>query len=46
MVEGVLYALIRNAANSQLAWSRDHGHTWTWSEWRFHDGFGCPSTGL
>ena len=27
MVDGVLYLLARNAGNSQLAWSRDHGKT-------------------
>lgn len=43
MVEGVLYALIRNAANSQLAWSADHGQTWTWSDWKFTTSFGCPT---
>jgi uncharacterized protein DUF4185 len=43
MVEGVLYALIRNAGNSQLAWSRDRGQTWAWSDWRFSSGFGCPT---
>ncbi len=21
----------------------DHGKTWSWSEWRFQDGFGCPT---
>lgn len=43
MVDGVLYALIRNAGNSQLAWSADHGQTWTWSDWKFTTSFGCPT---
>lgn len=43
MVDGVLYLLARNAENSQLAWSADHGMTWTWSDWRFTKSFGCPT---
>jgi CubicO group peptidase (beta-lactamase class C family) len=43
MVDGVLYLLARNAANAQLAWSADHGKTWTWSEWKFTTSFGCPT---
>jgi len=43
MVDGVLYILIRNAANSQLGWSTDHGRTWTWSDWRFTTSFGYPT---
>jgi len=43
MVDGVLYLLARNAGNSQLAWSRDHGQTWTWSDWKFTTSFGCPT---
>jgi CubicO group peptidase (beta-lactamase class C family) len=43
MVEGVLYLWARNAGNSQLAWSRDHGKTWTWSDWKFSQSFGCPT---
>jgi len=43
MVDGVLYVLVRNAGNSQLGWSRDHGETWTWSDWKFTSGFGCPT---
>jgi hypothetical protein len=43
MLDGVLYALIRNAGNSQLVWSRDHGQSWTWGDWRFTRGFGCPT---
>ena len=43
MVDGVLYLWVRNAGNSQLAWSRDRGQTWNWSQWRFETSFGCPS---
>lgn len=43
MVDGTLYMFVRNAGNSQLAWSRDHGKTWKWSEWKFTTSFGHPS---
>jgi CubicO group peptidase (beta-lactamase class C family) len=43
MVDGVLYMWVRNAGNSQLAWSDDHGKTWTWSDWKFTTGFGFPT---
>jgi CubicO group peptidase (beta-lactamase class C family) len=43
MVDGVLFVLARNAGNSQLGWSRDHGKEWTWSDWRFTDSFGYPT---
>ncbi|WP_145048445.1 hypothetical protein [Lignipirellula cremea] len=43
MVDGVLYLLARNAANSQLAWSHDRGRTWTWSDWKFTESFGYPT---
>jgi len=43
MVDGTLYALVRNAGNSQLAYSRDHGATWTWAPWKFTTSFGCPT---
>ncbi|MBO0726951.1 MAG: serine hydrolase [Blastocatellia bacterium] len=43
MVDGVLYLWTRNAANAQLAWSRDRGKTWTWADWKFTDSFGCPT---
>jgi CubicO group peptidase (beta-lactamase class C family) len=43
MVDGVLYLLARNLDNAQLAWSRDHGATWTWADWKFTTSFGCPS---
>ncbi len=42
MVDHVLYALVRNTGNSQLAWSRDHGRTWQWSAWKFEVSFGYP----
>ena len=46
MVNGTLYMLVRNADNngtqSQLAWSSDHGSTWTWSTWKFPElGYPC-----
>ena len=43
MVQGTLYLWARNVNNSQLAWSADHGRTWTWSDWKFTNSFGCPS---
>lgn len=43
MVDGVLYLLARNLDHAQLAWSRDHGATWTWAEWRFKTSFGAPT---
>jgi Domain of unknown function (DUF4185) len=43
MVGGKLYVLVRNANNSQLGSSSDHGQTWTWSDWRFEKSFGCPT---
>jgi hypothetical protein len=43
MVDGVLYLWVRNAGNSQLAWSADHGRTWTWADWKLTAGFGCPT---
>jgi CubicO group peptidase (beta-lactamase class C family) len=43
MVESVLYLWARNAGNAQLAWSNDHGKTWTWSDWKFTTGFGYPT---
>jgi hypothetical protein len=43
MVDGVLYLWVRNTGNAQLAWSDDHGRTWTWSPWTFTASFGCPS---
>ncbi|MBL7041954.1 MAG: serine hydrolase [Pirellulaceae bacterium] len=43
MVDGVLYMLVRNTANSQLAWSSDRGRTWSWSPWKFETSFGYPT---
>jgi CubicO group peptidase (beta-lactamase class C family) len=43
MVDGVLFMWVRNAANAQLAWSRDHARTWTWADWTLTTSFGCPS---
>ena len=42
-VKSVLYLWARNAGNSQLAWSSDHGRTWTWADWKFTNSFGCPT---
>jgi len=41
-LNGTLYMWVRNAGNSQLAWSTDHGSSWTWG-WKFEDGFGSPT---
>lgn len=43
MIGGTLYMWVRNAGNSQLAWSTDRGRTWQWSDWRFTASFGCPT---
>jgi CubicO group peptidase (beta-lactamase class C family) len=43
MVDGVLYMWARNAGNSRLAWSADHGKTWEWANWTFTTSFGCPT---
>jgi len=43
MVDGVLYMLVRNTGNSQLAWSTDHGESWTWCGWKFTESFGAPT---
>jgi hypothetical protein len=43
MVEGILYLWARNAGNAQLAWSKDDGKTWAWSDWKFTTSFGCPT---
>jgi CubicO group peptidase (beta-lactamase class C family) len=42
-VDGVLYMLVRNTGNSQIAWSEDHGITWTWCDWKFTMSFGAPT---
>jgi len=43
MVDGTLYMWARNAGNSRLAWSADHGDTWTWADWKFEESFGYPT---
>ena len=43
MVDGVLYMLVRNTGNSRLAWSADHGESWTWCDWKFTTSFGAPT---
>jgi len=42
-VDGVLYMLVRNVGNSQIAWSEDRGNTWRWCDWKFTVTFGCPT---
>jgi len=42
MVNGVLYAWVRNTGNAQLIWSVDHGQTWNWG-FRIETGFGSPA---
>jgi CubicO group peptidase (beta-lactamase class C family) len=42
-VDGVLYMLVRNVGNSQIAWSEDRGKTWTWCDWKFTTSFGYPT---
>jgi CubicO group peptidase (beta-lactamase class C family) len=43
MIDGVLYMMVRNTGNSQVAWSTDYGKTWTWCDWKFTTSFGAPS---
>jgi hypothetical protein len=43
MVDSVLYLLVRNVNNSQLAWSVDRGAIWEISDWKFTESFGSPS---
>lgn len=43
MVDGRLHMFVRNAENSQLGWSDDHGKSWTWADWKFNESFGCPT---
>jgi len=43
MLDGVLYMLVRNTGNSQLAWSADQGESWTWCGWKFTESFGAPT---
>jgi CubicO group peptidase (beta-lactamase class C family) len=42
-LDGTLWLLARNAGNAQLAWSTDHGTTWSWADWKFTTSFGCPT---
>jgi len=42
-VDGVLYMLVRNTGNSQIAWSTDHGKNWKWCDWKFTTSFGAPT---
>ena len=42
-VNNVLHLWVRNVTNSQLAWSSDHGHSWTLADWKFTNSFGCPT---
>jgi hypothetical protein len=43
VVDGVLYLLVRNVTNSQLAWSDDQGATWKFADWKFTESFGAPA---
>jgi len=43
MIDSILYMWVRNADNAQLAWSDDHAKSWRWSDWKFKNGFGCPT---
>jgi CubicO group peptidase (beta-lactamase class C family) len=43
MVDGVLYVWLRNAGNSILGWSADHGKTWQFADWKFTTSFGAPT---
>jgi hypothetical protein len=43
MVDGVLYMLVRNTGNSQIAWSADYGKSWTWCDWKLTKSFGAPT---
>ena len=43
MVDGVLSMWIRNAGNSVIAQSRDHGSSWTFADWKWTESFGSPS---
>jgi CubicO group peptidase (beta-lactamase class C family) len=42
-VDGVLYMLVRNTGNAQVAWSEDHARTWRWCDWKFETSFGVPT---
>jgi len=39
-VDDVLYMLLRNVGNAQVAWSDDHARTWHWCDWKFETSFG------
>jgi CubicO group peptidase (beta-lactamase class C family) len=41
MVDGVLYAWVRNTGNAQLIWSADHARTWQWG-FKIDKSFGSP----
>jgi hypothetical protein len=43
MVDGVLYMLVRNTGNSQIAFSKDRGKMWEWCDWKFTTSFGCAT---
>jgi len=43
MVDSVLYMLVRNTDNSQIAWSNDYGENWIWCDWKFTTSFGAPT---
>jgi hypothetical protein len=42
-INGILYMLVRNVGNSQVAWSDDHAATWNWCDWKFETSFGAPT---
>ncbi|MGC8742280.1 MAG: serine hydrolase [Verrucomicrobiia bacterium] len=42
-VDDLIYLLARNAGNSRIAFSKDYGKTWSWTEWKFAESFGCPT---
>ncbi len=42
-VKGILYMLVRNVGNSQVAWSDDHAVTWHRCDWKFETSFGAPT---
>jgi len=42
-VDGVLYMLVRNTGNAQIAFSNDRAETWQWCDWTFTTSFGAPT---
>ncbi len=42
MADGILYMWVRNAGNSQLAWSEDRGQSWQWG-FKFDTSFATPA---